>query len=87
MYLVTTLLKFHFAVIAVYWILDLSYKDIGRSQKSPIKGRNRFKAIWCDKFFRDRLENRKRNIEILITTTNLPQANCSIGGVTAVSYL
>ena len=52
-----------------------------------INGRNRFEVIWCDKFFRDRLENRKRNIEILITTTNLPQANCSIGGVTAVSYL
>ena len=71
----------------MYLILEMSYKDIGRSQKSPINGRNRFKVIWCDKFFRDRLENRKRNIEILITTTNLPQANCSIGGVGAVYYL
>ena len=65
----------------------MSYKYIDRSQMYTINGRNRFEVIWCDKFFRDRLENRKRNIEILITTTNLPQANCSIGGVTAVSYL
>lgn len=65
----------------------MSYKYIDRSQMYTINGRNRFEVIWCDKFFRDRLENRKRNIEIIITTTNLPQANCSIGGVTAVSYL
>lgn len=65
----------------------MSYKYIDRSQMYTINGRNRFEVIWCDKFFRDRLENRKRNIEILITTTNLPQANCSIGGVTAVYYL
>ena len=65
----------------------MSYKYIDRSQMYTINGRNRFEVIWCDKFFRDRLENRKRNIEILITTTNLPQANCSIGGVGAVYYL
>ena len=65
----------------------MSYKYIDRSQMYTINGRNRFEVIWCDKFFRDRLENRKRNIEILITTTNLPQANCSIGGVSAVYYL
>lgn len=64
----------------------MSYKYIDRSQMYTINGRNRFEVIWCDKFFRDRLENRKRNIEIIITTTNLPQANCSIGGVTAVYY-
>ena len=65
----------------------MSYKYIDRSQMYTINGRNRFEVIWCDKFFRDRLENRKRNIEIIITTTNLPQANCSIGGVGAVYYL
>ena len=64
----------------------MSYKYIDRSQMYTINGRNRFEVIWCDKFFRDRLENRKRNIEIIITTTNLPQANCSIGGVSAVYF-